>query len=53
MYFLIGLLAAFFIAFVGRVGIQRAGNYENIWGALLLWTVPVYLVVALLVFMLL
>jgi len=53
MYFLIGLLASFVSAFVGWLGVQRTGNYENGWGAMLLWSIPVYLCVAGLLFLVL
>jgi len=53
MTFLIGLVISILAAFIGWLGVQRTGNYENGWGALLLWSIPVYLVVAGLLFMLL
>lgn len=53
MYFLIGLIVSFISAFIGWLGVQRTGNYENGWGAMLLWSIPVYLVVAGLLFLVL
>lgn len=44
MTFLIGLVAAFAVAYVGLRGVWRTGNYENFWGYLLFWSVPLYLI---------
>ena len=44
MWFWIGIVAAVLVGLIGWVGVQRTGSYENRWGVLMVWAVPVYCV---------
>lgn len=47
MIFLITLAISIVSALVGWWGVQITGNYENTWGAMLFWSVPVGVVLGL------
>ena len=38
----IGVVLSLIVACIGWVGVQRTGSYENFWGVLMVWTVPVF-----------